>query len=60
MTTETSYTLAQLVQIVSALEGERRNPNSKATALRASATPRRSVFPPRTSSLPPTVCSAAG
>ena len=35
MTTENSYTLTQLAQIVSALEGERRNPNSKATALRA-------------------------
>jgi len=35
MIIETSYTSAQLAKVVSALEGERRNPNSKATALRA-------------------------
>ncbi len=35
MTTETSYSLAQLAQILSALESERRNPNSKTTAIKA-------------------------
>ena len=35
MTTDTSYSLAQLAQILSALENERRNPNSKTTAIKA-------------------------
>ena len=35
MTTETSYSLAQLAQILSAQENERRNPNSKTTAIKA-------------------------
>lgn len=35
MTTETSYSLAQLARILSALENERRNPNSKTTAIKA-------------------------
>jgi hypothetical protein len=35
MTTETSYSLAQLAQILSALENERRNPNTKRNAIKA-------------------------
>ena len=35
MTTDTPYSLAQLAQILSALENERRNPNSKTTAIKA-------------------------
>jgi hypothetical protein len=35
MTTETTYSLAQLAQILSALENERRNPNTKRNAIKA-------------------------
>ena len=35
MTTDTSYSLVQLAQILSALENESRNPNSKTTAIKA-------------------------
>ena len=35
MSIDTSYSLAQLAQILSALENERRNPNSKTTAIKA-------------------------
>ena len=35
MTTETTYSLAQLAQILSALENERRNPNTKRNASKA-------------------------
>jgi hypothetical protein len=35
MTNLSSYSLPQLAQILSALEGARRNPNSKTTAIRA-------------------------
>jgi hypothetical protein len=35
MTTETTYSLAQLAQILSALENERRNPNTKHNAIKA-------------------------
>ena len=37
MSMNTSYSLAQLAQILSALESERRNPNSKTTAIKAIA-----------------------
>ena len=35
MTTETTYSLAQLSQILSALDNERRNPNTKRNAIKA-------------------------
>jgi hypothetical protein len=35
MTTETTYSLTQLAQILSALENERRNPNTKRNAIKA-------------------------
>ena len=35
MTTETTYSLAQLAQILSALDNERRNPNTKRNAIKA-------------------------
>ena len=35
MSTEYPYSLAQLAQILSALDGERRNPNTKSNAIRA-------------------------
>ena len=35
MTTEYPYSLAQLAQILSALENERRNPNTKRNAIKA-------------------------
>src|SRR6266511_694370 len=35
MTTEYPFTLAQLAQILSALENERRNPNTKRNAIKA-------------------------
>ena len=35
MTTDTSYSLTQLAQILSALENERRNPNTKRNAIKA-------------------------
>ena len=35
MTTETYYSLAQLAKILSALENERRNPNTKRNAIKA-------------------------
>ena len=41
MTTEYTFSLAQLAQILSALENERRNPNTKRNAPSASAAPQR-------------------
>ena len=60
MTNETPYTLAQLATILSALDGQRRNPNTKRNALSAiGRKPSRSTSRSRRCSPPPTACSTA-
>ena len=54
MTTEYPYSLAQLAQILSAMENERRNPNTKRNAIKAiERAAAGSAFPPRMCSTPP-------
>ncbi len=61
MTTDYSYSLSSLAQILSALEGERRNPNTKRNAIKAiERAAAGSASTATTSSMPPTGCSAAG
>jgi hypothetical protein len=57
MTIEYPFSLAQLAQILGALENERRNPNTRRNAIKAIERNAAQIgLRPRTSSTPPTAC----